>query len=70
MFLANQWFIFVIFLLCCPSQRSNHIQVPSKVATHQGMEVNWGWGDARFEPGTAGQQSGALPLSYLTSIKQ
>ncbi len=23
-----------------------------------------GWGDARYEPGTAGQQSGALPLSH------
>jgi hypothetical protein len=27
-----------------------------------------GWEDARFEPGTAGQQSGALPLSYHASL--
>jgi hypothetical protein len=27
-----------------------------------------GWGDAGFGPGTAGQQSGALPLSYHTSL--
>jgi hypothetical protein len=26
-----------------------------------------GWGDAGFEPGTAGQQSGALPLSHHDS---
>jgi hypothetical protein len=26
-----------------------------------------GWGDAGFEPGTAGQQSGALPLSHHAS---
>ncbi len=25
-----------------------------------------GWGDAGFEPGTAGHQSGALPLSHHT----
>jgi hypothetical protein len=35
MFLANQWFIFHNFLLCCPSQRSARSQVPSQVATHQ-----------------------------------
>jgi hypothetical protein len=35
MFLANQWFIFSNFLLCCPSQRSARSQVPSQVATHQ-----------------------------------
>jgi hypothetical protein len=27
-----------------------------------------GWGDAGFEPGTAGQQSGALPLSHHASL--
>jgi hypothetical protein len=26
-----------------------------------------GWGDAGFEPGTEGQQSGALPLSHHAS---
>jgi hypothetical protein len=35
MFLANQWLVFRNFLLCCPSQRSAHNQVPSQVATHQ-----------------------------------
>jgi hypothetical protein len=28
-----------------------------------------GWGDAGFEPGTAGQQSGILPLSHHTSLR-
>ncbi len=28
-----------------------------------------GWGDAGFEPGTAGQQSGALPLSHHASLE-
>ncbi len=27
-----------------------------------------GWGDKGFEPGTAGQQSGALPLSHHASL--
>jgi hypothetical protein len=27
-----------------------------------------GWGDTGFEPGTAGQQSGALPLSHHASL--
>jgi hypothetical protein len=27
-----------------------------------------GWGDAGFELGTAGQQSGALPLNHHTSL--
>jgi hypothetical protein len=27
-----------------------------------------GWGDARFEPGTAGLQSGTLPLSHHASL--
>ncbi len=27
-----------------------------------------GWGGAGFEPGTAGQQSGALPLSHHDSL--
>ncbi len=27
-----------------------------------------GWGDAGIEPGTAGQQSGALPLSHHASL--
>ncbi len=35
MFLANQWFIFRNFLLCCPSQRSAQSQVPSQVAIHE-----------------------------------
>jgi hypothetical protein len=37
-FLANKRFIFHNFLLCCPSQRSARGQVPSQVATHQGMD--------------------------------
>jgi hypothetical protein len=36
-FLANQRFIYPNFLLCYPSQRSAHGQVPSQVATHQKM---------------------------------
>ncbi len=35
MFLANQRFNSHNFLLCIPSQRSAHSQVPSQVATHQ-----------------------------------
>jgi hypothetical protein len=35
MFLVNQRFIFHDYLLCRPSQRSAHSQVPSQVATHQ-----------------------------------
>jgi hypothetical protein len=27
-----------------------------------------GWGDTGFEPGTAGQQSGTLPLSHHASL--
>ncbi len=29
----------------------------------EGWRSAVGWGDAEFEPGTAGQQSGTLPLS-------
>ncbi len=35
MFLANQQFISHNFLLCHPSQRSAHSQVPSHMATHK-----------------------------------
>jgi hypothetical protein len=35
MFLANERFISHNLLLCRPSQRSVHSQVPSQVATHQ-----------------------------------
>jgi hypothetical protein len=35
MFLVKQRFIFRNFLLCRPSQRLAHSQVPSQVATHQ-----------------------------------
>ncbi len=69
MFLGNQWFIFVIFFLCCPSQRSARSQVPSLGGNPPGdWQSAVGWGDAGFEPGTAGQHPGALPLSYHTSL--
>jgi hypothetical protein len=35
LFLSNQRLIFRNFLLCLPSKRSAHSQVPSQVATHQ-----------------------------------
>ncbi len=57
------------FFLCCPSQRSARSQVPSQGGNPQGdWQSAVGWGDAGFEPGTAGQQSGALPLSYHASL--
>ncbi len=52
---------FTIFFLCCPSQRSADGQVPSQEMGNQRR-------DAGFEPGTAGQQSGALPLSHHASL--
>ncbi len=69
MFLANQRFISHNFLLCRPSQRSARSQVPSQVGIHQtiGSQL-WVGGDAGFKPRTAGQQSGALPLSHHTSL--
>jgi hypothetical protein len=57
------------FLLCFPSQSSACSQVPSQGGNPLGdWESAVGWGDAGFEPGTAGQQSGALPLSYHASL--
>jgi hypothetical protein len=68
MFLANQRFIFCNFLLCCPLQRSARSQVPSQGGNPPGdWQSAVGWGDAGFEPWTAGQQSGMLPLSYHAS---
>jgi hypothetical protein len=68
MFLVNQRFLFRNFLLCCPSQRSARSHVPSQVATQQEIDRQlWAGGDAGFEPGTAGQQSGALS-TILTPI--
>ncbi len=59
------------FLLCCPSQRS----APQSSAIPGGNPPgDWqsavGWGDTRFKPGTAGQQSGVLPLSHHTSLNK
>jgi hypothetical protein len=69
MFLGNQRFIFRNFFLCCPSQRSARSQVPSLGGNPPGdWQSAVGWGDAEFEPGTAGQQPGALPLSYHASL--
>ncbi len=62
MFLANQKYI---FLLCCPLT-----EVSPEPSTIPGgnQPGDWpsavGWGDARFEPGTARQQSSMLPLSH------
>ncbi len=48
------------FFLCCPSQRSARSQVPSLGGNPPGdWQSAVGWGDAGFEPGTAGQQPGA-----------
>ncbi len=59
---------FCNFFLCCPSQRSACSQVPSQGGNPpEDWQSAVGWGDARFEPGTAGQQSGSLPLSYHAS---
>ncbi len=56
------------FFLCCPSQRSAHSQVPSLGGNPPGdWQSAVGWGDTGFESGTAGQQPGALPLSYHAS---
>ncbi len=53
------------FSLCCPSQRSARSQVPSLGGNPPGdWQSAVGWGDVGFEPGTAGQQPGVLPLSY------
>ncbi len=57
MFLANQQFISCNFLLCCPSTEVS----PQPSAIRGGNPLgDWqsavGWGDAGFEPGTAGQQ--------------
>ncbi len=58
------------FLLCCPSQRSAHSQVSSQGGNPLGdWQSAVAWGDARFKLGTAGQQSGALPLSYHASLR-
>ncbi len=66
MFLVNQQFIF--------SSVAPHRGVtpqPSAIPVGNPPE-DWqsvaGWGDAGFEPGTAGQQSGALPLSHHASL--
>jgi hypothetical protein len=58
------FFIFHNFLLCCPSQRSSAILGGNPPGDWQSAV---GWGDAGFEPGTAGQQSGVLPLSHHAS---
>jgi hypothetical protein len=56
------------FLLCCPSLRSAHSQVPSQVATHQeiGSQL-WAGETLDSNIRTAGQQSVALPLSHHAS---
>jgi hypothetical protein len=70
MFSTNQQFIFNSFLLCC------HLtEVSSQPSAIPGGnppgDRQWavGWWVAGLEPGTAGQQSGALPLSHNASHK-
>jgi hypothetical protein len=67
-FLTNERFISHNLLLCRPSQKSVRSQVPSQVATHQtiGSQL-WAGEMPGFEPGIAGQQSVALPLSHHAS---
>jgi hypothetical protein len=68
-FFANQRFIFGIFasLLLLT-------EVSPQPSAYPGSNPpgDWqsavGWGDTGFEPGTAGNQSGALPLSYHASL--
>jgi hypothetical protein len=60
---------FTIFFLCYPltevSPRPSAI--PGGNPPGDGQSAV-GWGDAGFEPGTAGQLSGALPLSHHASL--
>jgi hypothetical protein len=59
MFLAKLWFILLPLTEVSPQ--------PSAILGGN-PPGDWqsavGWGDAEFEPGTAGQQSCALPLSH------
>jgi hypothetical protein len=67
-FLANQRSIFHNFFPLLPLTEVS----PQPSAIPDGnpprdSQSAVGWGDAGFEPGTAGQQSGALPLSHHAS---
>ncbi len=62
--MANQQVIFVIFSSVAP-QRGQ--PTPSSIPGGNDWQSAVGWGDATFEPGTAGQQSGSQPLSHHAS---
>jgi hypothetical protein len=71
------------FFICFWRTSGSFLIIFSSVAPHRGQPAakcaipggnppeDWqsavGWGDTGFEPGTAGQQSGALPLSHHAS---
>ncbi len=77
---VNFFFFFSLYVFWRTS--GPFFTILSSVAPHRGQPTakchprwqptrRWasavGWGDAGFEPGTAGQQSGALPLSHHAS---
>jgi hypothetical protein len=70
MFLANQQFISHNF---SPLSPLTEVSLQPSAIPDGNPAEDWqsavGWGDARFKHSTAGQQSGALPLSYHTSLK-
>jgi hypothetical protein len=70
MFLANQRAVH--FSLFSPLSPFTEVSPQLSAIPGGNSPEDWqsavGWGDTRFEPGTAGQQSGALPLSHRASL--
>jgi hypothetical protein len=69
-FLANPQFIFLIFPSVAPHRGQPAAKYHPRWQPNlpEGWQSAVGWGDARFKLGTAGQQSGALPLSHHASM--
>jgi hypothetical protein len=72
------WGLSFFFFICFWQSSGSFFIIFSSVTPHRGQPAggnppdDWqsalGWDDAGFEPGTEGQQSGALPLSHHASL--
>jgi hypothetical protein len=67
MLLENQRFIFVTFSSVAPHRGQPQPSAISSGNPPGDWQSAMGWGDAMFELGTAGKQSGALPLNHHAS---
>jgi hypothetical protein len=67
-FSANQRLISHIFSSVAPHRGEHAAKCHLRWQPTRRLAVSCGLGDAGFEPGTTGQQSGALPMNHYASL--